>query len=70
MIDKNFNIKLADFGFATLVDEGINNTTFLGTERYMCPELFAKKAYNAKKADVFSLGVVLFILAKASPPFL
>ncbi len=70
LIDKNFNIKLADFGFATLVDEGVKNTTYLGTERYMCPELHEKKAYDAKKSDVFSLGVLLYILAKASPPFL
>lgn len=35
----------------------------------MCPELISKKAYDAKKADVFSLGVVLYVLAKASPPF-
>lgn len=69
LIDKNFNIKLADFGFATLIDEGQKNRTFLGTERYMCPELLARTAYDAKKADVFSLGVVLYVLAKASPPF-
>lgn len=36
----------------------------------MCPELVAKLAYDAKKADVFSIGVVLYVLAKASPPFL
>ena len=70
MIDKNFNIKLADFGFATLVDDGVKNTTYLGTERYMSPELHEKRAYDAKKGDVFSLGVLLYILSKASPPFL
>ena len=69
LIDKNYNIKLADFGFATLVDEGQKNQTYLGTERYMCPELVAKCAYDAKKADIFSIGVVLYVLAKASPPF-
>ena len=35
-------IKLADFGFATLVDDDLKNKTFLGTERYMCPELISK----------------------------
>ena len=69
LIDKSFNIKLADFGFATLVDEDVKNKTFLGTERYMCPELILRKAYDAKKSDVFSLGVVLYVLAKATPPF-
>ncbi len=42
LIDKNFNLKLADFGFATLVDEDQKNKTYLGTERYMCPELVSK----------------------------
>jgi serine/threonine protein kinase len=35
----------------------------------MCPELISKKSYDAKKSDVFSLGVVFYVLAKASPPF-
>ncbi len=42
LVDKNFNLKLADFGFATLVDEGVKNQTYLGTERYMSPELLSK----------------------------
>ena len=35
----------------------------------MCPELIQKVDYDAKKADIFALGVVLFVFAKASPPF-
>ncbi len=35
----------------------------------MCPELVSKQSYDAKKADVFALGVVFYVLAKASPPF-
>ena len=36
----------------------------------MAPEILSKLAYDAKKTDIFSIGVVLFILAKASPPFI
>lgn len=35
----------------------------------MAPEIFAKKEYNGTKADIFSAGVILFILHAGSPPF-
>jgi len=35
----------------------------------MCPELVMKKNYDARKADVFALGVVIFVFIKGSPPF-
>jgi len=41
----------------------------LGTERYMCPELVMKKKYDGKKADIFSIGVILFVFMKGQPPF-
>lgn len=41
----------------------------MGTERYMCPELIMKKKYDGKKADVFALGVILFVSMKGQPPF-
>lgn len=69
LLGKALEIKLADFGFATLVEEDEKNKTHLGTERYMCPELVMKKKYDAKKADVFALGVILFVFMKGQPPF-
>lgn len=69
LLGKNYELKLADFGFATVVDDSEKNKTHLGTERYMCPELVMKKKYDAKKADVFSLGVILFVFMKGQPPF-
>ena len=35
----------------------------------MCPELVMKKKYDGKKADVFALGVILFVFMKGQPPF-
>lgn len=69
LLGKFLEIKLADFGFATLVDDLEKNKTHLGTERYMCPELVMKKKYDGKKADVFALGVILFVFMKGQPPF-
>lgn len=69
LLDDNLALKLADFGFATIVEDGQKNRTRLGTERYMCPELFTKTPYDAAKADVFAAGVILFIFFSGHPPF-
>lgn len=65
MLDENFNPKLADFGFATLV-QGKNNdgllSTPLGTQQYAAPEILLHKPYDGIKADTFSMGVLLFTL--------
>ena len=64
-------LKLADFGFATLL-EGKDHSgllhTKLGTEGYMAPEI-STKIYEGVKTDIFSCGVILFIMYTASPPF-
>lgn len=69
LIDNDLNIKLADFGFATVFEESLKNKTKLGTELYMCPELLYKKPYSATKADIFAAGVILFIFYSGHPPF-
>lgn len=69
LLDEGMNLKLADFGFATLFTDDVKNKTKLGTERYMSPELLAKKPYSAAKADVFAAGVILFIFYSGHPPF-
>lgn len=69
LLDDNLILKLVDFGFATFVEPGKKNKTRLGTERYMAPELMYKLAYDAKKADVFAMGVILFVFFSGHPPF-
>ena len=69
LLDENLNIKLVDFGFATVVDPAKKNKTRLGTERYMAPELMYKLPYDARKADVFALGVIIFVFYSGHPPF-
>jgi 5'-AMP-activated protein kinase catalytic alpha subunit len=68
-VDNNLNIKLFDFGYAS-----INNIDRLknqrGTLPYMAPEILEqKKAYDGIKADIFSCGVILFILMQGIFPF-
>lgn len=71
LLDKEFNIKIADFGFATYFQhkgQSITLKTELGTRGYMAPEIEATHKYDFK-VDVFALGVITFICAAGFPPF-
>ena len=67
LLDKNFNLKLADFGFATKEDVSY---TRKGTFGYMAPEVLAYEPYRGEEADIFSAAIVLFILVTQHPPFI
>merc|ERR1719464_107629 len=41
----------------------------VGKQQYMAPEVYARKVYNAKAADVHCLGVMLFMMLVGAPPF-
>ena len=45
------------------------STTFCGTEAYVAPEMWLHYAHDAKKLDVWSLGVVLFAMVTGCLPF-
>lgn len=65
MVNSNWEVKIADFGFATLIKGKSGNgvlTTPLGTISYAAPEILHKQPYLGAPADVFSLGAVLFSL--------
>lgn len=66
LLDKYFNIKLADLGVAhQFTDESPYWNIRRGTIHYMAPEisdLQKDESYDAKKADIYSLGVCLYIL--------
>jgi serine/threonine protein kinase len=75
LLSSDYKIKICDFGFAAPI-EGKNNengylTTVLGTYRYMAPEIFQMMPYQGTKVDVFSCGMMLFIMVRGEyPPFL
>ena len=73
LLDKEFTIKLTDFGFASKIEEGKRLYNKVGTPSYRPPEMWKVgndfKGYTGDKADVFQLGVLLYIFITGMPPF-
>ncbi|KAB2578527.1 putative serine threonine-protein kinase chk2 protein [Lasiodiplodia theobromae] len=71
LVDKNLNIKLADFGLAKIIGEESFTTTLCGTPSYVAPEILESSNHRryTRAVDVWSLGVVLYICLCGFPPF-
>jgi serine/threonine protein kinase len=70
LLDENFQLKLADFGLSTFQEkENAFLFTDCGTRSYLAPEVLAGSPYLGGPADVWSVGVVLFIMLTGNPPF-
>jgi calcium/calmodulin-dependent protein kinase I len=60
-------IKIADFGFAKVIEEDALTST-LGTPNYVAPEILERRPYDAA-VDMWSYGVITYILLSGFPPF-
>lgn len=68
LVDDQINLKVADFGFATY--KKINKLkSYRGTMTYMAPEIKEGKQYDGRQIDIFSTGVILFIIVQGIFPF-
>ncbi|KAL2271888.1 hypothetical protein VTJ83DRAFT_1259 [Remersonia thermophila] len=61
-------LKLADFGFARVLPSTTLAETLCGSPLYMAPEILRYERYDAK-ADLWSVGTVLYEMATGRPPF-
>jgi len=74
LLDSSYQLKITDFGLSFMVEEGKNlddvkiKPSLVGTRGYQAPELL-KGGRSTKASDIFSCGVVLFILLTGHPPF-
>ena len=69
LLDANFCVKLADFGFAVKIPEKVLLTATVGSPSYLLPEVHEKQPYNGYEADLFALGVTLFAMFSGKMPF-
>lgn len=72
LFTSSFRLKLADFGFACLLQGSSGSgvlKTWLGSQGYMAPEIESRKHYDGRRTDIFAAGVVLFIMYAGCPPF-
>ena len=67
-LTKDGSVKLGDFGLCRSLGDQSQAATNVGTPLYMPPEILAKQQYT-EKADVWSLGCVIYELAALQPPF-
>lgn len=68
LIDSDGNVKLIDFGYSRYLPKDVRAKTSCGSVHYTAPELVRGEEYD-HKADSWSLGVTLFVLAFKSFPF-
>ncbi|XP_074039380.1 uncharacterized protein [Leptinotarsa decemlineata] len=69
LLDSNNNIKIADFGFSNYYTLGGQLSTWCGSPPYAAPEVFEGKKYVGPEIDIWSLGVVLYVLVCGALPF-
>ncbi|KAJ3158829.1 Map microtubule affinity-regulating kinase [Geranomyces michiganensis] len=69
LLDANLDIKIADFGFSNYFDPDSKLDTFCGSPPYAAPELFQGRRYTGPEVDIWSLGVILYVLTTGCLPF-
>ncbi|CAK5262258.1 unnamed protein product [Mycena citricolor] len=69
LLDERCRVKLGDFGFTREFERGAYMETFCGTTGYASPEMLEGRKYLGPEVDVWSLGVILYVLLTGTLPF-
>jgi len=74
LLAADLSVRLTDFGFARPIEydengEVVLSNTFCGSAAYAAPEIIQGKAYDPRKHDSWSLGVILYIMVCGSMPY-
>ena len=69
LISKSGNIKIIDFGLSNLYAPDRHLSTFCGSLYFAAPELLNAKVYTGPEVDVWSFGIVIYVLVCGKVPF-
>ncbi|KAH0255780.1 Pkinase-domain-containing protein, partial [Aureobasidium melanogenum] len=69
LLDDALNVKIADFGLSNIMTDGNFLKTSCGSPNYAAPEVVGGKLYAGPEVDVWSCGVILYVLLCARLPF-
>ncbi|XP_051150634.1 CBL-interacting serine/threonine-protein kinase 8 [Andrographis paniculata] len=70
LLDSQGNLKISDFGLSAFPPEGVSLLkTTCGTPNYVAPEVLSHKGYHGALADIWSCGVILYVLMAGYLPF-
>jgi len=69
LLDEDLNVKIADFGLSNLLEDGKFLKTSCGSPNYAAPEVIAGRVYAGPEVDIWSCGVILYVLLCGRLPF-
>ncbi|KAF1809732.1 Pkinase-domain-containing protein [Eremomyces bilateralis CBS 781.70] len=69
LLDEDLNVKIADFGLSNIMTDGNFLRTSCGSPNYAAPEVISGKLYAGPEVDVWSCGVILYVLLCGRLPF-
>ncbi|OBZ88541.1 Carbon catabolite-derepressing protein kinase [Choanephora cucurbitarum] len=69
LLDANNNVKIADFGLSNIMTDGDFLKTSCGSPNYAAPEVISGRLYAGPEVDVWSCGVILYVMLCGRLPF-
>lgn len=69
LLDDHLNVKIADFGLSNIMTDGNFLKTSCGSPNYAAPEVISGKLYAGPEVDVWSSGVILYVMLCGRLPF-
>lgn len=69
LLDEHLNVKIADFGLSNIMTDGNFLKTSCGSPNYAAPEVISGKLYAGPEVDVWSSGVILYVMLCRRLPF-
>lgn len=69
LLDEEHNVKIADFGLSNIVTDGEFLDTSCGSPNYAAPEVIRGLRYTGPEIDVWSCGVILYVMLCGRLPF-